>query len=99
MEQKNIQLNEQDFQQYKQIDDSIKHWSIEHTKAVLQAKRLESAVEGMYQGRMQLIHGVLNQIGVNPAHVHQVNVNTDNGEMIVSFNEVEPNPAADPSEV
>jgi len=86
-----------ELQQYQQLEGSIVHWSVEHSKAVLQARRLEGALNSMYEGRMQLMNGVMKSQGINPANVHQVHVNADTGEVTVSMNDI-PNPAADESE-
>ncbi len=95
---KQIKLSGPELQQYQQIESSINHWSIEHTKAVLQAKRLQTAVESMYDGRMQLMNGILKEGGIDPTHVHQVHVNIDDGTVTIVVNDDVPNPAADDSE-
>ena len=98
MQTKQLKLNEQDLQHYQQIEDSIAHWSVEHTKAQLQADRLKGAVNSMYEGRMQLMNGAMKAAGMNPAHVHQVHVNPEDGTVNVMYDEATPNPASDPSE-
>ena len=95
---KQVKLSDAELQQYQQIEGSINHWSIEHTKAVLQAKRIQSAVESMYDGRMQLANGVMKDNGIDPSHVHQVHVNVDNGVMNVVINDEVPNELDDSSE-
>ncbi len=95
---KTVKLSEQELQQYVQLESSIQHWSVEHTKAQLQADRLKGAVGSMYDGRIQLINNVMKSHDVDPAHVHQVHVNTDSHEVTISYDESVPNPAADPSE-
>lgn len=98
MEQKVFNLSDQELQQYVQIEQSIEHWSKEHTKSAIQTKRLLSAVESMFEGRMQLMNGAMKTQGFNPAHVHQVHVNTDTGEAVVMFDPSIPNPAAEAAE-
>lgn len=98
MQTKKINLAESDLHQYQQIESSIEHWSIEHTKSALQTKRLLGAVESMYEGRMQHMNSIIKANGINPAHVHNVHVNIDDGSVEISYDETVPNPAADPSE-
>ena len=95
---KEIHLNDLEAQRYQQIDESIRHWSTEYTKAVLQADRLKRSVEAMYQGRMEMINSIMRTQGVDPAHVHQVTVNTEARTASVIYDDSVPNPAADPDE-
>lgn len=98
MVNKTLKLSEQQLQHYVQLEQSIEHWSKEYTKVQLQADRLKGAVEGMYNARMQMVNGALRDQKLDPAHVHQVNVNTDDGQMTVVYDDSVPNPAADPAE-
>lgn len=95
---KEFTLSESDLSQYNQVEASIAHWSLEYTKAQLQADRLKGAVNSMYEARLQLMNGVLKTQDLDPAHIHQVNVNSETGLTKVVYDDSVPNPAADPSE-
>ncbi len=89
---KKITLSESELQQYRQIDDSIIHWSVKHTDMVLASKRLLGAVESMYEGRLQLINNVMKAEGINPVHVHGAHINKEDGTVSIQYDETAVNP-------
>ncbi len=84
--------------QYTEIEESIKHWSSEHTKSVLQSKRLLDAVGAMYDARMQLTQSFMKEQGLNLANVHQAKVDVNTGVVSIQYDESTANPTFDPNE-
>lgn len=62
---KTITLSPEDIQKFTQIDSSIQHWSVEHTKMTLTVKQIENNVHNLYDARNQLITRIQHDAGIN----------------------------------
>jgi len=62
---KSVRISEELEPQIRKIEESIEYWSIEHSQAVLEVRRIERQLMGMYDARMEVLLGFLaSQVGM-----------------------------------
>ena len=61
---KTITLSPEAAQKLKQIDSSIQHWSVEHTKLVISTSNLQKTISDLYDGRNQLLVRTRQESGI-----------------------------------
>jgi len=91
-----VKLDKEQTDQLIQLDRSITHWSVEHSKAVMQARGLLSNLEGLYQARQNLLENVYKAAGIQPGAVVQSRIQRDGTIQVICNEEPAPKPEDSP---
>lgn len=96
MQSKEFQLLPEDLERLSQLDASITQWSLEHTKMVLNMRRLESGLDTFFESRRQVTVDRMKALGIDTNRVMQVNVVDDDGHCVATLSEPSAAPEVSP---
>ena len=74
----NIKLADDKAEKVQKIEMSINHWSIEHAKLSVQAKRMVDAIDTLYETRKRELDHLLTEAGQDPKLVKVVYIDNEN---------------------
>lgn len=95
--EKSIKISAERRKYIEDLDRSILHWSVQHTRLCMQADAARATVATLYQSHQKHIGEELQAAGVAPGDVVGARYDSDTGEVVVSLKDSPPSPEASPS--
>jgi hypothetical protein len=75
--QRQIKLSPSDMESLQKLDQSIEHWSIQATKALIQVDDMKGHARAAYVARQRIVDSLYKEAGVDPLKITHAELKPD----------------------
>jgi len=86
---KQTKISKEELQKVAHIEESVRHWSNEHTNISMKGRKILETIETLYQARSEILEKAYGEAGIDPASIQNVQID---GEGTVTVMCADPTP-------